>query len=475
MGKKRQGVGTMKVLLVWLLLSILACGAETIAWQVSLDRVVEGGVNSPKVVRLEGPPAESVFFEEGDELWDLMGAISIERWVPDDPANTGKRDPGKRVQGKFAGEWLVWNARSRRVVGRGGWDELEEIDPLLVYDQVKSTMVLKMNGRVEGSVATVCGSGERAEAKDGKLMSRVSPNVSLFRRFTDLNYEVEIDMGGGRRTEVMSAASIQNGREVTLAKWSEGGENYELIGMFGVVSEDGILMESVRQHEEGGRSVSLKVLGLDFWKYDGTTLKSGLKVGVFNIPPDFVCRIIEERAGSEFDFPPELARLSSGLYEDALEGLKANGVSFELSGSLALVNHSTKSLIAVNDQANLERIADLVDMTTWAEPAAVECDVRWDDQSRMLLARSGEWAFIRRFRGEEKLGSFEVAPNISEDNQEIDLHLSLSEPSHGVDFNTAVNVVSGESMDVGILQKEGGERKVTLSCEVIRNRKESGK
>ncbi len=40
---------TMKVLFVWLLSMILVCGAETVAWQVSLERVVEGGLKSPKL------------------------------------------------------------------------------------------------------------------------------------------------------------------------------------------------------------------------------------------------------------------------------------------------------------------------------------------------------------------------------------------------------------------------------------------
>jgi len=413
------------------------------------------------------PPAESVFFEEGDELWDLMGAIAIERWVPDDPAKRGKRDPGKRVQGTFAGEWLVWNARSKRVVGRGSWVELKAIDRQLVDRQVRSTVAIEKNGRVEGTIVTVCGSGERAEGQEGKLMAKVAPNLFWYQRLTDLSYEVKFDRGDGRITEVKSDASIPLGKGISLAEWQENGDHYELSGTFEPVSEDGVSMRLVRQREVNGKADDLEEIGIDYDAFDGRTLKNGLQVGVFSVPPDFTYGTMKKRPRSVFSFPRELEELSSGLYEDASNPLEANGVKFDSIGSMALWDQSSAALIAINDPVNLAIIEAIVESVQDLAPAQVRCKMKWGGQSGELLMWSGGKGTIRHLRSEVIETDLGIALNVASDDREVELSFSLKVPGQGVSLSSSATMLDGESLLVGEFGKEGEVLGVTIECEVI--------
>jgi len=82
-----------------------ACqAAEIVAWKNGLEKYLPGGLEENEAVKLASPPEPSVFFEKGDELWDVS-----------------KRPP---YWTHLKSEWLVWNATSQRLVMKGSAAEI---------------------------------------------------------------------------------------------------------------------------------------------------------------------------------------------------------------------------------------------------------------------------------------------------------------------------------------------------------------
>ena len=75
-----------------------ACqAAEVIAWKIPLVNYCQFGLEEGAAVRMKDAPEASVFFNEGDELWDVS---------KEGPA------PGKLPDL----DWIVWNGSSGRLI-----------------------------------------------------------------------------------------------------------------------------------------------------------------------------------------------------------------------------------------------------------------------------------------------------------------------------------------------------------------------
>ena len=84
--------------------------AEVVSWKAPVDDLAPEPFLAPGVIQLQYPPEESVFFQSGDELWDIRPLFA-------------ESDSAERMRI----EWIIWNARSGRVTAKGEMTDLWKI------------------------------------------------------------------------------------------------------------------------------------------------------------------------------------------------------------------------------------------------------------------------------------------------------------------------------------------------------------
>lgn len=219
----------MRIVACWVLLVASAFAEETAAWQLPVERLIPGGMENPQVTKLDEPPGESVFFQTGDELWDLTKAVRFVMWevptweVPTiDPSQDPFADPfgvpyepawEVRKQIAFSGIWLVWNARSGQIVARGSRGELGMVEDALqirkLPHQVITTAVVKSDGS-EKELAVGCERGTRGKVSSELLELETAPNLGTGLTIIDLNFAVSLNKAGSVTT-IVSAVTKRTG------------------------------------------------------------------------------------------------------------------------------------------------------------------------------------------------------------------------------------------------------------------------
>jgi hypothetical protein len=476
----------MKGLVIWIFMMGMALGVETAGWRISVEKLVEGGLKNPKVKKMEKAPAESAFFEAGDELWDLSGAVELELWgvieslrnvdpfaVPDEPWVIDHV--------AFGGQWLVWNASSGVIVGRTTLAEMALIEDTLDLSSepfhIRTTMEVGAKSK-EKRVSLISRSGEKAMVATESIDLDVATNVDQDLKWLDLQLATTMDAGENLKEDIQTGVTMKLGQKMKVAAWKDASRDWEMTANAEALTIFGVPLGAVRLIESKGRVVGMGMdRPYDDKRLDGKRLGEGLFVRLFPVPPDFIERIAYEPEGEGskkpmLDLPdmkvPELLKGAlAGRYIDVSAPMKQYGMKFEHGSAVAGFDPRRSMVVLVNDGANLDLGETILtpSLVSYAPPS-VQIRFDWEDGSCMLVTRSGEKASIKRMKGDETVSSFEGAPNVSGDGKIVDVNFFL-QTMDGDTLNTAVTLADGMPVEVGSFLKDGVERKVTATAEVL--------
>ena len=463
----------------------MALGVETVGWRISVDKLVEGGLKNPKVKKIEKAPAESAFFEAGDELWDLSGAVELELWgvveslrnvdpfaVPDEPWVIDHV--------AFGGQWLVWNASSGVIVGRTTLAEMALIEDTLDLSSepfhIRTTMEVGAKSK-EKRVSVISRTGEKAMLATESIDLDVATNVDQDLKWLDLQLVMTMKATENLNEEVQTGVTMKLGPKMKVAAWKDASRDWEMTANAEALTIFGVPVGAVRLIESKGRVVGMGMdRPYDDKRLDGKRLGEGLFVRLFPVPPDFIERIAYEPEGEGskkpmLDLPdmkvPELLKGSlAGRYIDISGPMKANGMKFEIESAVAGFDPRRSMVLVVNDGHNVDMAESIFAYVDGGTLFVVELRFDWEDGSCMLVTRSGEKASIKRMKGDEVVSSFEGAPNVSGDGKIVDVNFFL-QTMDGDTLNTAVTLANGMPVEVGSFLKDGVERKVTVTAEVL--------
>ncbi|MFC7337973.1 hypothetical protein ACFQY0_12345 [Haloferula chungangensis] len=475
----------MKGLLVWILTMGMAFGLETAGWRISVDKLVNGGLKNPKVEKLEKAPAESAFFEAGDELWDLSGAVELELWgVVESLRNVDPfavpEEPWVVDHVGFGGEWLVWNASSGVIVGRTTLAEMALIEDTLDLRSepfhLRKTIEVGAKAK-EKRVSLISRSGEMAKIETESIDLDVATNVDQDLKWLDLQLAVTMDAGESVKEEVQTGVTMKLGQEMKVAAWKDASRDWEMTANAEALTVYGIPVGAVRLIESEGRVVGMGMdRPYDDKRLDGKKLGDGLFVRLFPVPPDFIERITYEPDGKktkksawklpDMEVPEPLKTSLAGRYIDVSGPLKSNGVRFEHGSAVAGFDPRRSMVLLVNDAENQDMAEAIFACCDGGSLFVVELNFDWEDGACMLLLRSGEKAWIKRTKGEKEVSSLEAAPNVGSDGKVVDLRFFL-QTMEGDALNTAVTLAEGVPVEVGSFLKGGVERNVRVTAKVL--------
>lgn len=407
-------------------------GAASItgAWKVSIGTAEKmfGELPAP----LDQPPGESIFFQPGDKLINLSRIVNpgLRVGAAEDPS--GKR-PSRAVASGWQGDWIVWNARSERVVARGSWNDIE-LAKLCIGGGESIPKVLRMkfelsNGEGVRTFALVSRSGEKSEGEFEGFKALMEPMIEED-GFIETRIEVSWGSGvGDSRWDVATAVTMKDGHQLRLARQGEGKDAWELKVIGVCETADGTPWKEASTLEiQGGPKpmpeqprVGVPILAqLDARRW----------IGVFQMRPGELAELFPDHVKdfTTMNAPANASAWVRGPLLDIHEGFKDFGIGFGEDGSFAGLERTTDRLFVVGGESDID-LVDQVLQPMGPERAGPPVWIETNPESGAwgIACLSGGKASIKRLPEAEKDERFfEVEPTQGGDRLYFDLRYAVS-------------------------------------------------
>lgn len=455
---------------IWFSLTLATFGAETVAWRIPVELVVDGGVDHPAVTRMEKPPGESSFFEEGDPLWDLSDAIEAEiEILPDvsdddfDPFAPTETEMMKIEKASFEGGFVVWNARSGMIVARGNAAQLTYVEHAVDLERQPKQVITTFEmtaGEDAQELNIMCRSGEKATVSENGTTAHVAPNLSSNMEWIDLNLALDLSSCETPH-RVNTALTLRRGRPQRVARWMSGGVNHSLHTTTQVVMAWGVPLDEVRTQELKGKVGPKR--RIDDWYLDGKKVGDSLSIRILNVPRDFLDRIGDPLTNRRpLVVPEELKHLIGPGYLDAAPALAMNGVKFDDPLALAGFDPHGARLLVINTPINLDLVETMCSHGCGV-PRLVELTFQGTGWLSSIVGRSGEKSEIQIGTKANSQALLAVAPNVGAGEQLLDVSFEIRSPDLGTELISAVTTLSGRTLAIG----GDAENPITLKAEVL--------
>lgn len=412
------------------------------AWRVPVTRLVEAGLEDPRVKKLEKPPAESVFFEDGDELWDLAEAIELEiREIPhfqnrkvelEDPFV--ERPAGALIRRVgFSGDWLVWNARSELIVGRGSIPELALANDVIgpgLDSIIRMTLEVDEIGRRMSATANAINGRGLANSEHG-LKLEFSALTLVNHDLVESSFKATFKESEGADVTVRSTAFFAIGNSTRVASWESGSAAWKLNLRPELLTSDGILIEGALVTERNGKQIPLNPEDVfDDLRLNGLRLEGGLQVAVIGVPSDVLRMIIsygeKNWKNQELKLPDGIRGQVAGTFLDLSGFLQREEIALKHPSSIVGCDPWRSRIIVIGSADDIA-LADRLASRFHDRIAALgEYRFSWDLGECLMLCRPGELGVIERKAEDQTISVFEIAPNIDATNQLSDVRYFFS-------------------------------------------------
>lgn len=488
--------------ILWLLMALVCDAAEIVSWKVPLSRYA-WGVEAEKKGRLKSAPEPSPFFKDGDELWDLKGIPATEDHAATDPLPPQdvllKTDPPL--------DWVVWNARSGRLVVKGDWNAIWQLHYQLRIDQLPkqcrlTTEVFEVpadgSPLTEKSVPAAFLSGvsrpgqevEAARQQEGIMIHmKGTANIRDDSRFVDLQLELSCALPGHPGMDLKTAFTCQPGKPLWVARDFDGNKGLDLRVSAAIELIDGTPADEIFLIQEGDAAIPLVVERAELKRH-----RIGDKhwLAALWMEPQSVLDMItpessEMRSADPFAEPPPrdvsarpiLAGVSvpeilkpwfSHPVLDLRELMKNSGVvSAEFTGFAGYDLLSRRIFIFSNDGLELDKFEQLFSGGYNRSPRSVVVTLDGNGQTR-LVTRSGVLSRLDRKGDEQKvIRSLEIEPTFGSDDL-IDIRLETvdnTKATSGELLKSAVRLKSGEPLDLLVgSAPDGKETSLRIKAEI---------
>jgi hypothetical protein len=488
--------------ILWLLMALACKAAEIVSWKVPLSRYA-WGAEVEKKVRLKSAPETSPFFKDGDELWDLKDIP-----VTEDQAATGPLPPlDVRLKTDPPLDWVVWNARSRRLVVKGDWNAIWQLHYQLRIDQLPrqcriTTEVFEVPA--DGAPLTetavpaaflsgVSRPGQEVEAvrqQEGKMIHmKVTADIRDEFRFMDLKLELSCALPGHPGMDFKTAFTCQPGKPLWVARDFGGNKGLDVRVSAAIELIDGTPANEIFLIQEGDAANPLVVERAELKRH-----RIGDKhwLAALWMEPQSVLDMItpessEMRSADPFAESPlrdvSERPLPAGVSVpeihkpwfshpvlDLREFMKNSGVvSAEFTGFSGYDLLSRRIFIFSNDGLELDKFEQLFSGGCNLSPRLVVVTLDGNGQTR-LVTRSGALSRLVRKGGEQKIiRSLEIEPTVGSDGL-IDIRLEAvdnTKATPGELLKSAVLLRSGEPLAVLVgSAPDGKESSLRIKAEI---------
>lgn len=420
------------ILIALFTIAIPSTGAASItaAWKVpagTAERLF-GDLPPP----MEKPPGESKFFEPGDKLIDLSAEVNLRLRISDEKDQTGL-PKAQGAEAEWQGDWIVWNARSGKVIARGSWNDIELAKHFIGGGDL-NPKVLRMKFELSDragprTFALLSRSGERSEGEFEGFKAATDAVVGE-NGLMDVRLEVSWDSGAvDSRWEVSTGVAMADGQRLRLARQGQGEDAWELAVTGVCETADGTLWkEAIAVEIEGGPDpMPEKPRG-------GAPIRAKLDekswIGIFQMPPGELAKFFPDQV-EKFTMmaaPEEASAWVRGSLLNILPGLKDFGIDLGKGGSFAGLERMTYRLFVVGGEAELEQVDQLFATLGPDDPEPpMWVETNPESGGWGIACQSGVEASIKRSPEVEKDERFfEVEPTRGGDGVYIDLRYAVS-------------------------------------------------
>jgi hypothetical protein len=440
----------MKILLQCLLIlscNALAFSAEILAWKTPISRIDTGGKASPRLERLDKPPEASPFFGKDDELWNVSFIM------PNDEEVTDKL------------EWAVWNATSGRLVAKGSWVALFELQRHYDLENPPVQCRLKLDvyqvpadgsppdgsKQPSFSLSYIVRSGQKVVASNTEGDSSISVESETF--FGDYSSVIDtrifsqISLPNCPNLQIDSSISIENQVPVWFARNFNGKQGVDLMVTGILELADGTPFQDVIMRQEGDNMKPFSIS--DIHDSSGNIALGEKHRLVWLRPPVGALEYLDNQkltdkdvdpfSGEKIDInkrlkfkevkaPDILSPHFYGMVFDISDALKQNGIKV-LDKDFAGYDPKTFGIFMYSsDIAELDKFEQLF-MVLDGEyiNRNVVITSRGDGEMR-LISRSGQKSSLSSLDLQSKKSRhFEVEPGFPENGSIIDLRCNFSE------------------------------------------------
>lgn len=443
----------------------------TAAWKVPIGHFVPDHENNAKVRKLEKPPGESGFFQQGDELWDVSGALIWDKPVFDEGGTDPFELPVKVEKIPWKGEWIVWNARSGMFVARGTWEEIRHVEEVLEFQALPIVLRSRLSlveGReggddkpgLERSISVVSRSGEKAAFGIDGMKSEIEATAHAKDGLSDVSISL-VWPGAIDQSEwkVATTVAVEESKSIRIARHGTGAGAWELFLNTSRELCDGTPKAEARWMEWKGAIIPWIETSFGGRMSPRERVDQNRWVAWYS--PGF--HGIVDLDGSdgnvaEIDAPSDLAKWARGTFIDVSGWLKTKGIDTSAPGFFAGYDPvAARTFLAAGTEAHdfysELALGESIGAKVWIESNAASGS--WG-----LACRSGEKAGIALKQRDQEDLVFEIEPTIGNGSFILDLRYRCDawdgKGKRGR-LQSAATMLSGTSLEVGRYKPSSGD------------------
>jgi hypothetical protein len=457
---------------------------EIVGWKAPLTNFRGDGTDGIGVVRLNEPPEKSPFFGEEDAIWDIRNALPIAEKI----------------------EWAVWNGTTERIVVKGTWKAIRELEASIstVKQQriTVDTYRIGDNGlppdfskRPDASVNLIKRSAQDGtaswQAKGSSIRILVEDSDVSEKGLIDLKMEISTSLPEAADLKIKTSGTFRDGQIMWVARGFEGKSGTDICVTATTVLPDGTPYDEMLLVQDGDRmvrfladrspisTVPIKDAGwLRSASLDPYTAHEFAFGETHEDSDPFVdesekkeLSLLDERTASRI--PPGLiTHLGRGELLDFSEALRKMGITIG-EGEFAAYNPRAQRAYFYSKNAfELDKFHSLLTVAGYSSPQNLVITTKGNGQIR-LLARSGQKSSWESTNvGAKVTRSLEIDPSIGGGDMIVDLRFEYEEKNVDVTVNslkTSATLQSGKYVEIlGAKLLDGSSSGMEIMAEAFR-------
>ena len=465
-------------------LALAVAGAsEIIGWKAPIANLTSEGLEAPGIVRLEKPPEKSPFFGAADVLWDIRSVLPKEA---------------------AAAQWAVWNASTGRIVVKGAWGTIREMEDFLeMPTQCRISVDAFLIGEddsppdftkaPDATTSVVAYNGRKASVSEAGENSAITLMVEPVSEpetgLVDLRLLISASLPGAPDLEISTAVSIHGPGDLWVARDFDGKSGTDIRVTAAIELPDGTPYGEMMLRQEGDAVVPFRV---DRSGAKRIAIEGGGWLASAWMD-NKLAREILFGGGSDGDDPfAETETKPKVLFDDLPTALTPDKLGPYFGGEVSDLREALRNIgiiLGKSDFAGYDPRIQRVFMFSENEdeidklealfsafcgigmPRTIAFSSRGSGEMR-LLARSGQKATLKSSRADTKqTRDLEIEPTIGQTHTLLDLRIFYEE-KHGEKLmrglNSSLSLVPGEFLEILKSKVPGGdESKLEIKAEIL--------
>lgn len=465
-------------------LALAVCGAtEIIGWKAPIANLTSEGLEAPGIVRLEKPPEKSPFFGADDVLWDIRSVLPKEA---------------------AAAQWAVWNASTGRIVVKGPWGAIREMEEFLeMPTQCRITVEAfridesgsppDFTKAPDATTSVVAYNGQKASVSAAGENSAISlivePYSSPETGVIDLSFEISTSLPETPDLEINTAVSLHGVKGLWVARDFDGKSGTDIRVTAAIELPDGTPYVEMILKQEGDAVVPFRVdrseakrIAIEGggWLASAWLDHKSARVILFGGGSDDDDPFAEAETKPKILFddlptaqtPDKLGPYFGGEVIDLREAIRNIGIKFGENDFAGYDPRIQRVFMYSENEAEIDKFEQVFMMACGGGmPKLIAFSSRGGGEMR-LLARSGQKANLKSSRTDPKqTRDLDIEPTLGQNEMLLDLRIFYEEKHveklmRGL--NSSLSLVPGELLEILKSKVPGGnESKLEIKAEIL--------